>query len=398
MDDAIKRANSAVTNFFRLESAGGLVLMGAAAAALIVSNSPLVGAYRDFITLPVSVQIGTLALAKPLLLWINDGLMAVFFLLVGLEIKREVLEGELSLPSQIMLPVGAAVGGMVAPACIYLLLNYGDAIALRGWAIPTATDIAFALGILALLGNRVPVSLKVLLTGIAIADDLGAIVVIAIFYSSDLSAQMLILASLAIAILIALNLLGVRSLAAYVIVGIALWIFVLKSGVHATLAGVILAFAIPHRADAERGSLLRQVEQGLHPWVAFGVLPVFAFANAGVPLAGVTFPMLLEPLPLGILLGLVLGKLVGVYGTSVALIKFRFAEMPAGAGHLALMGTALLCGVGFTMSLFIGALAFGDAGSGYVQTVRLGVLTGSTLAAFAGYALLRAATGVRAAS
>ena len=349
--------------------------MSAAAIALVVGNSPLAGAYE--------------ALTRPLLHWINDGLMALFFLLVGLEIKRETVDGELSRPSQVALPIAAAIGGMAVPAAIYLYFNRGDALALKGWAIPTATDIAFALGVMALLGSRVPLSLKVFLTAIAIADDLGAIVIIAVFYTQDLSGQMLALAGLAIAALIGLNRLGVKSLAAYAAVGLLLWVFVLNSGVHPTLAGVVLAFAIPlGTKGSQADSLLHRMEHALHPWVAFAILPVFAFANAGVPLGGVTLSTLLGPLPLGIFAGLVVGKFVGVWGTSMALVKLGICPLPK-AGPLAFMGTALLCGVGFTMSLFIGSLAFGGAAPEYETAVRLGVLAGSMLSGAAGYALLR---------
>ena len=390
--NVIRKGTDGIADFLKLESAGGLLLVAAAALALICSNSPLRHAYDDLLKIPVEMRFGSFALAKPLLLWINDGLMAIFFLLVGLEVKREVIEGELSTPAQIVLPVAAGLGGMVVPAVIYFIFNRGNAAALNGWAIPTATDIAFALGVLSLLGKRVPVSLKIFLTAVAIADDLGAIVIIALFYTAELSVAMLFLAAVAIAVLIALNLQKVTRIAPYVIVGVILWVFVLKSGVHATLAGVAIAFAVPLKTtDAQGTAPLHQLEHSLHPWVAFGVLPIFAFANAGVSFAGVTLTALAEPLPLGIAVGLFAGKLVGVFGASAMLIRLGLAKLPEGAGWLQLIGVAALCGVGFTMSLFIGSLAFD--GPGYFTPLRLGVIAGSTLSGVAGYLLLRFASG-----
>jgi Na+:H+ antiporter, NhaA family len=392
VDNAIRKAADGISDFLRLESAGGLLLMAAAVLALIFSNSPLRHAYDDLLKIPVEVRFGSLIVAKPLLLWINDGLMAVFFLLVGLEVKREVLEGELSAPAQIVLPVAAGVGGMAVPALIYFIINRGHGAALNGWAIPTATDIAFALGILSLLGNRVPVSLKIFLTAVAIADDLGAIVIIALFYTADVSVLMLLFAAVAIAVLIALNLLKITRIAAYIIVGVILWVCVLKSGVHATLAGVALAFAVPLKAeDAQGHAPLHQLEHGLHPWVAFAILPIFAFANAGVSFAGVTLAALAEPLPLGIAAGLFVGKLVGICGVSAVLVGLGLARLPEGANWPQLVGVAALCGVGFTMSLFIGSLAF--EGPEYFTAVRLGVITGSTLSGVTGYLLLRFVRG-----
>jgi len=319
-------------------------------------------------------------------------LMAIFFLLVGLEVKREVIEGELSTPAQIVLPVVAGLGGMVVPALIYFIFNRGNGAALNGWAIPTATDIAFALGVLSLLGKRVPVSLKIFLTAVAIADDLGAIVIIALFYTAELSIAMLFLAAVAIAILIALNLQKVTRIAPYIIVGVILWVFVLKSGVHATLAGVAIAFAVPLKTTSAQGTApLHQLEHSLHPWVAFGVLPVFAFANAGVSFAGVTLTALAQPLPLGIALGLFAGKLCGVCGASAILIRLGLAKLPEGASWIQLIGIAALCGVGFTMSLFIGSLAFDSPD--YFTPLRLGVIAGSTLSGVTGYLLLRFASG-----
>nr|WP_267915701.1 Na+/H+ antiporter NhaA [Paraburkholderia aspalathi] len=390
--NTIRKSTDGISDFLKLESAGGLLLMAAAVLALIFSNSPLRHAYEDLLKIPVEVRFGSLIVAKPLLLWINDGLMAIFFLLVGLEVKREVLEGELSTPAQIVLPVVAGVGGMVVPALIYLIINRGNGAALNGWAIPTATDIAFALGILSLLGDRVPVSLKIFLTAVAIADDLGAIVIIALFYTADLSITMLLFAVGAIAVLIALNLLKITRIAPYVIVGVILWVFVLKSGVHATLAGVAIAFAVPLRTkDAHGHAPLHQLEHSLHPWVAFGVLPIFAFANAGVSFAGVTLAALAAPLPLGIAAGLFVGKLVGVCGASAALVRLGLARLPEGVSWPQLVGVAALCGVGFTMSLFIGSLAF--EGPEYFTPLRLGVIAGSTLSGVTGYLFLRFASG-----
>lgn len=382
-------ALGSISSFLKLESAGGLVLIAASLVAMAISNSPLGGVYGDILSLPVEIRVGGLELAKPLRLWIDDGLMAVFFLLVGLEVKREVMEGELSTVSQIALPLAAAIGGMVVPAALYFWLNMGNAAALRGWAIPMATDIAFALGIISLLGNRVPMSLKVFLTAIAIADDLGAILVIAFVYTDNVSAQMLLLAGAAILSLIALNLCKVRALSAYAVVGVFLWLFVLKSGIHATLAGVIVAFAIPLRVkDQDQRSPLVRLEHSLHPWVAFGVLPIFAFANAGVGLTGVSIATLLEPVPLGIVTGLTVGKLIGVFGASAILIKLGLAGLPEESSWTSLLGIAALCGIGFTMSLFIGTLAFDEGGELHLKAVRLGVIAGSLISGTIGASLL----------
>jgi Na+:H+ antiporter, NhaA family len=389
--NVIRKGTNGIADFLELESAGGLLLVAAAALALICSNSPLRHAYDALLEIPVEMRFGSFAIAKPLLLWINDGLMAIFFLLVGLEVKREVVEGELSTPKQIVLPVVAGLGGMLVPALIYFIFNRGNGAALNGWAIPTATDIAFALGVLSLLGKRVPVSLKIFLTAVAIADDLGAIVIIALFYTAELSIAMLILAGVAIAVLVALNLLRVTRIAPYVIVGVFLWVFVLKSGVHATLAGVAIAFAVPLKTKNAQGSApLHQLEHSLHPWVAFGVLPIFAFANAGVSFAGVTLGALAQPLPLGIAVGLFAGKLGGVCGASALLIRLGLAKLPEGASWLQLIGIAALCGVGFTMSLFIGSLAFDSPD--YFTPLRLGVIAGSTVSGVTGYLLLRFAS------
>ena len=375
---------STFTRFFQLEAASGLLLIAAAALALIVNNSPLSHYYTAFLDVPVAVQIGALQIAKPSLLWINDGLMALFFLLIGLEVKRELLEGQLSKPSQVVLPGAAAIGGMVVPALIYWFINKDYPDALGGWAIPMATDIAFALGVLALLGKRVPVSLKLFLMTLAIIDDLGAIIVIAMFYSSELSGVSLLLAAACLIVLIAMNRMGVIKVAPYMIVGLILWVCVLKSGVHATLAGVTLAFCIPLRTKNSETSPLMSIEHALHPWVAYAILPLFAFANAGVSLAGVSLHSFVSHVPMGIAAGLLIGKTLGVFGLTWIAIKTGMAALPAGANWGQVFGVAILCGIGFTMSLFVGSLAF-VAGSDYVGMDRMGILTGSILAALIGY-------------
>ena len=375
---------STFTRFFQLEAASGLLLIAAAALALIVNNSPLSHYYTAFLDVPVAVQIGALQIAKPSLLWINDGLMALFFLLIGLEVKRELLEGQLSKPSQVVLPGAAAIGGMVVPALIYWFINKDYPDALGGWAIPMATDIAFALGVLALLGKRVPVSLKLFLMTLAIIDDLGAIIVIAVFYSSELSGVSLLLAAACLIALIAMNRMGVIKVAPYMIVGLILWVCVLKSGVHATLAGVTLAFCIPLRTKNSETSPLMSIEHALHPWVAYAILPLFAFANAGVSLAGVSMHSFVSHVPMGIAAGLLIGKTLGVFGLTWIAIKTGMAALPAGANWGQVFGVAILCGIGFTMSLFVGSLAF-VAGSDYVGMDRMGILTGSILAALIGY-------------
>lgn len=378
-----------VRAFFGSESAGGVVLALAALAALVVSNSPWAEAYQAFVHLRGELRVGgdALVLAKPLLLWVNDLWMAVFFFLVGLEIKRELLAGDLATPRQALLPAAAALGGMVVPALIYTALNWGDAVALRGWAIPTATDIAFAIGILLLLGPRVPASLKVFLTAVAIIDDLGAIVVIALFYTAQLSAAMLVAAGIGALALLALNRARVTAIGPYVVVGLLVWLCVLKSGVHATLAGVVTALAVP-LARPDGSSPLREAEHALHPWVAFAVLPMFAFVNAGVSLAGVSLSTLAEAVPLGIALGLVVGKAVGVFGASWLMVKLAGASLPAGASTRQFFGVCVLCGIGFTMSLFIGALAFEGQDAHYETALKLGVLGGSLVAGLLGTALL----------
>lgn len=380
---------NALARFFQLESASGLLLIAAAVLAMLISNSPFAHFYSSLLDVPVAVQIGALKIAKPLLLWINDGLMAIFFLLVGLELKREVVYGQLATPSQIILPGAAAIGGMLVPALVYVWFNHGDSEAMRGWAIPMATDIAFALGVLALLGSRVPTSLKLFLMTLAIIDDLGAIIVIALFYSSELSSLSLMLAGAALIGLFALNRMGVRQLGPYLLLGLFLWVCVLKSGVHATLAGVALAFFIPVKGDNPEHSPLATLEHALHGWVAFGILPLFAFANAGVSLEGMNLQSFLQPVPLGIAAGLLLGKTVGVLGLTAIAVFTRMARLPEGANWGQLLGVAVLCGIGFTMSLFVGSLAFTPDVSPYAGQDRMGILTGSLLAAVLGYMICR---------
>ena len=379
---------SMIREFTRLEAAGGIVLVIAAIAAMIFANTPLGGVYQAFLDTPVAIQFGKLEIAKPLLLWINDGLMAIFFFLIGLEIKREFLEGELSNLSQIALPGIAAIGGMAVPALIYVAINWGSAENLNGWAIPAATDIAFALGVLALVGSRAPLALKVLLTAIAIFDDVGAIIIIAFFYTDQLSVTALAYGAVAVAGLIAVNLFRITHIAAYLLLGIALWICVLKSGVHATLAGVITALAIPLATKDDDGhSLLRHLEHTLHPWVAYAILPLFAFANAGVSFQGVGLYNFIEPVTLGIALGLFAGKQIGVFGLIWACIQYRIAKMPEGTNWAQLYGVSALTGVGFTMSLFIGSLAFEH--TDFDTPIKMGVFTGSIASAVVGYLMLR---------
>ena len=372
---------STFTRFFQLEAASGLLLIAAAALALIINNSPLSHFYTAFLDAPVAVQIGALQIAKPSLLWINDGLMALFFLLIGLEVKRELLEGQLSKPSQVVLPGAAAIGGMVVPALIYWFIN---------------KDYPDALGVLALLGKRVPVSLKLFLMTLAIIDDLGAIIVIALFYSADLSTASLAGAGACLIALIAMNRLGVIKLGPYMIIGLILWVCVLKSGVHATLAGVTLAFCIPLRTKNAETSPLLSLEHALHPWVAYAILPLFAFANAGVSLTGVSLESFTHSVPMGIAAGLLIGKTVGVFGLTWLAIKTGIASLPSGANWGQVMGVAILCGIGFTMSLFVGSLAFVPGASEFAGEDRMGILTGSILAAFIGYAVTAMASRKKA--
>ena len=378
------RPMSVLRKFLQSEAAGGLILMGTAALALIVANSPLAGVYFGALhsyVFGLSVEH-----------WINDGLMAVFFLLVGLEIKREMLDGQLATWPRRVLPGVAALGGMVFPALAYLAFNLGNAETVRGWAIPAATDIAFALGVLSLLGSRVPMSLKVFLTALAIIDDLGAVAIIALFYTADLSFPALGLAALILACLVGLNRFGIEKLWPYLVLGVVLWVAVLQSGIHATLAGVALALTIPLRPATETAedphSPLHRLEHAIHPWVGYGVVPIFGFANAGVSFAGLDASVMLGPVPLGIAFGLFVGKQVGVFGIAWATVRLGFADMPDGATMPQLYGVALLCGIGFTMSLFIGGLAF--AGSPTLSdAVKVGVLGGSIISGIGGWLVFR---------
>ncbi len=374
-------------DFLRLESAGGLILVFAAVTALLLANSPLSALYEGVLNLKLTILVENFGVSKPLLLWVNDGLMAIFFLLVGLELKREVTEGQLSTPDQVALPALAAIGGLAIPALIYWLFNRNNPQGINGWAIPTATDIAFALAILSLLGSRVPASLKIFLTTIAIFDDLAAIIIIAVFYSADLSTTALAVAGAGIAVLLILNRFGVQSLAAYLIVGLFIWLFVLKSGVHATLAGIIVAAFIPLKGGDDH-SPSRHLEHILHPWVAYGVLPVFAFANAGIAFAGVSSEAVLGTVSTGIVFGLLFGKQIGVFGMTALAVGLGIAKKPEGSSWAMLYGIALICGIGFTMSLFIGSLAFEHGGFDQDAGVKIGVISGSVLSAFLGWLVL----------
>ena len=378
-----------IRDFLRLETASGILLVLAAVLAMIVANSPLAPIYGSLIELPVEIRAGSFHIAKPLLLWINDGLMAVFFFLIGLELKREILEGQLSSVKTVALPALGALGGMVVPSAIFIWFNRGGEFAFQGWAIPAATDIAFALAILAMLGNRVPLSLKIFLVSIAIFDDVGAIAIIALFYTSDISMTALAAAAVALPLLWLLNRRGVMEMTPYVLIGIVLWVAVLKSGVHATLAGLALAAFIPIR-DPEKGrSPLHELEHDLHTAVAFGILPIFAFANAGVSLAGVSIDYLFHPVPLGIMAGLFIGKQIGVFGFCWLGVKLGVASLPQDLRWMHVYGMSLLCGVGFTMSLFIASLAFENTGVNLLFDERLGIIVGSLLSGICGYLVLR---------
>lgn len=382
-DPTSSNSQSVLQRFFSSESAGGLMLMAAALAAILVANSPLAPVYFEALH---SVVAG-LSVEH----WINDGLMAIFFLMVGLEIKREMLAGQLATWGQRALPGFAAAGGMILPALVYLTINWGNAETAKGWAIPAATDIAFALGVLSLLGKRVPLSLKIFLSALAILDDLGAVLIIAIFYSSGLSASMLLAALATVVVLAVMNRKGVRTLWPYLVLGMLLWFFMLQSGVHATLAGVVLALCIPlgKPSESERSPLLR-LEHGLMPWVAFAVVPIFGFANAGVSLSGITLENLVDPVPLGVALGLLLGKQAGIFIFASVAVRSGLARLPEGASWTQLYGVAALCGIGFTMSLFIGALAFPNSAH-LVDEVKVGVLIGSIASALLGVVILRRA-------
>ncbi|WP_317932458.1 Na+/H+ antiporter NhaA [Halioxenophilus sp. WMMB6] len=384
----IAKLSDHLSRFFALESAGGIVLMIAAALAMVSANSPLNGYYELLLSTPVVVQIGELLIAKPLLLWINDGLMATFFFLVGMELKRELVEGELSEPSNILLPAVGALGGMVVPALIYVALNHDDPVAISGWAIPAATDIAFALGVLSLLGSRVPAALKIFLISLAIFDDVGAIVIIALFYTAKVSLAALVVVAICLVVLALMHRAKVYTNVPYCIIGLIMWTAMLKSGVHATLTGVLLAMFIPIKARPDNPySPLKHLEHTLHPWVGYLVLPLFAFANAGIAFQGMTWEQAVHGVPMGIALGLFLGKQLGIFGFCWLCIKVGLLKKPP-VSWTALYGTAVLCGIGFTMSLFIGSLAFDGEGSSGMFDDRLGILLGSLTSGLVGYWLL----------
>ena len=380
-----------VRKFLQKESTSGIILMLVTILALIFSNTFLSEFYNNFLHTPIEFKIGTiLDISKPLILWVNDGLMAIFFLLIGLEIKRELILGHLSSLSKIALPAIAAIGGMLVPALIYVLFNFNNEFALRGWAIPTATDIAFALGILSLLGKRIPVSLKIFLMALAIFDDLGAILIIAFFYTSDVSTMSLFMALVCIIILIAMNKMQITLVSVYALVGIILWVFVLKSGVHATLAGIILAFTIPLNAINEkrkRISPVKSLQHYIHFWVAFYILPIFAFVNAGIDLRSLSLDLIINPVSLGIILGLFIGKQLGVFFFVYLAVKFKIASLPKGTTWVQVYGVSVLTGIGFTMSLFIDSLAFQDSAM-FSYTDKLAILIGSVLSGVLGYLIL----------
>lgn len=366
-------------------AAGGILLVVAALVAILIANSMWASVYDDILSLRVSVIAGSFSIEKPLVLWINDGLMALFFFLIGLEVKRELVDGHFSTPSQVILPAIGAVAGVATPAIIYTILNGSDPIAARGWAIPGATDIAFALGVLSLFGSRIPVSLKLFLLSVAIFDDIAAIIIIALFYSAEPSILALTVASCGLAVLFVLNRMGVRFQSAYILIGIVVWAAVLKSGVHATLAGFAVALLIPLKTkNNHQESMLKSMEHGLQPWVAFFILPVFAFSNAGVNLTGIGLSDMLNPVTLGIALGLFFGNQFGVFGACWITVKLGIAKLPTGASWQQLYGVACLCGIGFTMSLFIGSLAFENLDASYINSVKIGVLAGSLLSALLG--------------
>lgn len=386
--------NSFINDFLKLESSGGILLICAAILAMICSNTALDYYYSQLLSTPVEIRVGGLEIAKPLLLWINDGLMAVFFFTIGLELKRELMEGELSDPRNIVLPAVGAVGGMLVPSLIYFYFNSEDPVALQGWAIPAATDIAFALGILSLLGKRVPISIKIFLTSLAIFDDIGAIVIIAIFYTANISFSALMAVFLCLPILFYFNRRNVTSRSAYILVGIVMWTATLKSGVHATLAGITIAMFIPMTSKSEPDvSPLKTLEHDLHPVVAFFILPVFAFANAGLSLSGMGADSLLHGVSVGIALGLFVGKQIGIFGLCWLAVKMHIAKLPENMNWGALYGTAALCGIGFTMSLFIGSLAFEETGVDHLFDERLGIIIGSLASGLVGYLVLNHSLG-----
>ena len=373
--------------FFKLEAASGLVLLIAAILALVISNSELGNLYFQILEKYLFIGINNFGLKLSVHHWINDALMAIFFFFVTLEIKREFLQGELSNIKQALLPIIAAVGGMVVPALFYVVINYGNSETINGWAIPSATDIAFSLGVLSLLGSRVPISLKVFLTALAIIDDLGAILIIAFFYSGDLSVSYLSLILLSYILLLVLNKFSIKIFSPYLLIGLCMWFFTYKSGIHATIAGVLLASSIPHRLKEHDFSLLEKLEHGISPYVAFLIMPIFAFANAGVNLKGLSLSSLLSPVPLGILMGLFFGIQIGVLLFSYVSVKFKFAEMPNNSNWMSLYGVSVLTGIGFTMSLFVGGLAFIESAQ-YMDGVKIGVLSGSLLSTVFGYFIL----------
>lgn len=378
-----------IREFLKHDSAGGILLAVAAFFALVLANSPLYWLYQDFTEIPVTVAIGDFEISKPLLLWINDGLMAIFFMMVGLEIKREILDGQLSSIDQIVLPGIGAIAGIIAPALIYTYFNLQDPIAIDGWAIPSATDIAFALGIFTLFATKAPLSLKLFLLTVAIFDDIGAIIIIAVFYSDNVAPVSLGIAAVGLSILLLFNYLNIRFISAYMVVGTVIWAAVLKSGVHATLAGFLIAWFIPLKLPNRDGKpMLPTLEHALHPWVGFVILPIFAFGNAGVNIIDADADALFSPITLGIALGLFIGKQVGIFGACWLAIKCSVASMPKGASWTQLYGVSLLCGIGFTMSLFIGTLAFEKQGLEYQTSVKIGVLLGSLLSAVVGGILI----------
>ena len=377
---------SSIAKFIKLESSSAIILLFMALFALVAANSGLSAIYHEFLDTNIRIGVGSFEISKAAVFWINDGLMAIFFFLVGLEIKREVLTGELSTWGQASLPIFAAIGGMVVPALVFFYFNADSPETISAWAVPMATDIAFALGILALLGKRVPVALKIFLLAVAIIDDIGAIVIISIFYTSELSVNMLTLSMMGFALAVTLNRIGVKIIAPYLMVGIFMWACVLKSGVHATLAGVLIAFTIPLKKGEGEQSLFNRLEHGLHPWVAFLVLPLFAFANAGIDLSGISISSLLQPLPLGIAVGLLIGKQLGVLGMTWIAVVLGIAKKPIGMSWVHIYGIACLTGIGFTMSLFIGSLVYGS--TDMINLVRLGVLSGSIMSGVLGYAVL----------
>ena len=377
--------------FFKLESASGLVLLFAAVIALLISNSEYSSTYFNVLQKYITIGFGAISLKLTVMHWINDVLMTIFFFLVSLEIKREIVQGELSNPKQALLPIIGAVGGMVVPAIIYIVINIGSPETLKGWAIPSATDIAFSLGVLSLLGKRVPVSLKIFLTALAIIDDLGAIVIIAFFYSGNIQTIYLMLMLVSVVALFVLNRFNIRSFIPYLLIGILLWDFTHQSGIHATISGVLLALLIPHDKKNNSKSLLLKLEHGISKYVAFGIMPLFAFANAGVSLKGLSFNALLNPVPLGIVCGLFFGKQIGVFLFSYISVKLNFAQKPSNSNWLSLYAVSILTGIGFTMSLFVGNLAFVNSDS-YMDGVKIGVLTGSLLSTLFGYFLLLMST------